>query len=91
MPFLLLTLSLILKHFSRHLGLYHTKLDMLLQDSLLLEEKRSKTSALTRPMKREPINLCPICDFKDPSREHVSRFEFKMFMGVCQHAGISKH
>ena len=26
-----------------------------------------------RPAKRDPINLCPICDFKEPSREHISR------------------
>ena len=67
--------------FSRHLGLVHNKLDELMRDEDLVEEKKYKfasaTTSLTivpaRPVKRDPINLCPICDFKDPSREHISR------------------
>ena len=46
-------------------------LDALLQDESLLEHKRMV--ALSKPKKVNVGNVCPICDSKDPSREHVSR------------------
>ena len=46
-------------------------LDALLQDENLLELKRAK--AQSKPKKIAVGSTCPICDNKDPSREHVSR------------------
>ena len=46
-------------------------LDALLQDESLLEQKRMK--AMSKPKKGNVGSTCPICDSKDPSREHVSR------------------
>ena len=52
-------------------ALGHSMLDALLQDESLLEHKRMV--ALSKPKKVNVGNVCPICDSKDPSREHVSR------------------
>ena len=46
-------------------------LDALLQDESLLEQKRMK--AMSKPKKVNVGSTCPICDSKEPSREHVSR------------------
>ena len=55
----------------KHVALGHSMLDALLQDESLLEHKRMK--ALSKPKKVNVGSTCPICDSKDPSREHVSR------------------
>ena len=55
----------------KHVALGHSMLDSLLQDESLLEHKRMV--ALSKPKKVNVGNVCPICDSKDPSREHVSR------------------
>ena len=49
----------------------HSKLDELLQDHDLVNEKRSRIMAKPRRIAIGPI--CPICDVKDPAREHVAR------------------
>ena len=49
----------------------HSKLDELLQDQDLVNEKRSKVLAKPRRIAIGP--QCPICDVKDPAREHVAR------------------
>ena len=54
----------------KHCALGHSKLDELLQDQDLVNEKRSKAMAKPR---RISISTCPICDVKDPAREHVAR------------------
>ena len=54
----------------KHIALGHSKLDEMLQDEDLLQRKRALAS--TKP-KRENIGLCPICDLRDPPREHVAR------------------
>ena len=55
---------------TRHLALFHCKLDEFLQDEQLVAMKRSQ--ALSKP-KKVILEKCPICDMKDPPREHVSR------------------
>ncbi|TRY75091.1 hypothetical protein TCAL_00608 [Tigriopus californicus] len=55
----------------RHVALGHSELDNLLQDEELLQRKR--VQALSKPKKVSLGALCPICDFKDPHREHVAR------------------
>ena len=55
----------------KHVALGHSMLDGFLQDEELVEEKRLK--ALTKPPKVELGKLCPVCDNKDPTREHVAR------------------
>ena len=55
----------------KHVALGHSMLDGFLQDEELVEEKRMK--ALTKPKKVELGKLCPVCDNKDPTREHVAR------------------
>ena len=55
---------------TRHLALFHCKLDEFLQDEQLVAMKRSQ--ALSKP-KKVILDKCPICDMKDPPREHVSR------------------
>jgi hypothetical protein len=46
-----------------------------MRDEELVEDKRQKAASQAAPklVKRDPINTCPICDVKDPSREHISR------------------
>ena len=56
---------------TRHLALYHCKLDAFLLDENLVASKRAK--ALSKPKKVSIGNKCPICSIKDPAREHVSR------------------
>jgi len=56
---------------ARHLALAHGQLDVLLSDPELVAEKRAKYAA--KPKKVHLGSTCPICDFKDPPREHVSR------------------
>ena len=46
-------------------------MDELLQDHDLVNEKRSRIMAKPRRIAIGPI--CPICDVKDPAREHVAR------------------
>ena len=55
----------------KHVALGHSKLDELLQDHDLVNEKRSRIMAKPRRIAIGPI--CPICDVKDPAREHVAR------------------
>ncbi len=56
---------------ARHLALSHGQLDIFLQDAELVMDKRTK--CLSKPKKVNIGSNCPICDFKDPPREHVSR------------------
>ena len=58
-------------HLSDIYILGHSKLDELLQDHDLVNEKRSRIMAKPRRIAIGPI--CPICDVKDPAREHVAR------------------
>lgn len=60
-----------LDQLTRHLALFHCKLDELLQDEQLVANKRAKVMA--KPKKVIIGPKCPICDIKDPAREHVSR------------------
>ncbi len=55
----------------KHVALGHSMLDQLLQDEALLEHKRAK--ATNKPKKVQIGANCPICDSKDPTREHVAR------------------
>ena len=55
----------------KHVALGHSMLDALLQDDALLEQKRTK--AMSKPRKVSLGHTCPVCDVKEPSREHVSR------------------
>ena len=55
----------------KHVALGHSMLDALLQDENLLELKRMK--AQSKPKKVILGSTCPICDSRDPSREHVAR------------------
>ena len=64
---------------ARHLALFHGQLDVFLQDEALVREKRYK--ALSKPKKAHIGPLCPVCDFKDPPREHVSRHFMPELMG----------
>ena len=55
----------------KHIALGHSKLDEMLQNDELVQRKRELAS--TRP-KRESIGPeCPICNVRDPPREHVAR------------------
>ena len=55
----------------KHIALGHSKLDEMLQDDELVQKKRALASL--RP-KRENIGPeCPICNVRDPPREHVAR------------------
>lgn len=56
---------------AKHIALGHSKLDELLQDEELMTKKRS--IALSKPKKTSIGPLCPICDVRDPPREHVAR------------------
>lgn len=56
---------------ARHLALFHGQLDLFLQDQELVLQKRLK--CLSKPKKAHIGAKCPVCDFKDPPREHVSR------------------
>ena len=49
----------------------HSKLDELLLDEELMEKKRAIAS--TKPKKTSIGPSCPICDVRDPAREHVAR------------------
>ena len=56
----------------KHIALGHSKLDEMLQDEELVQRKRALQSS--KP-KRENIGpACPICDVRDPPREHVARY-----------------
>ena len=58
----------------KHLALDHSKLETLLEDEDLMAEKRKKFMSSKHPQLKTHIgNNCPVCDLKDPSREHVSR------------------
>ena len=54
----------------KHIALGHSKLDEMLQNEELLQRKRALASI--KP-KRENLPICPICDTKDPTREHCAR------------------
>ncbi len=56
---------------ARHLALAHGKLDQFLADKDLVLALRSKV--LSKPKKVQIGAACPVCDFKDPPREHVAR------------------
>ena len=55
---------------AKHCALSHGKLDILLGDDNLMAEKRRRCLSTQRKKhtKRISNELCPICDFKDPSR-----------------------
>lgn len=66
----------------KHLALTHCKLETLLEDEDLMAEKRKKfmssakhhnSSASNNASRTHIGSACPVCDLKDPSREHVSR------------------
>ena len=62
----------------KHIALGHSKLDEMLQDEELVQRKRALQSS--KP-KRENIGpICPICDVRDPPREHVARYV--LFFGL---------
>ena len=51
-----------------HVANEHNKLEALLQDQALVAHKRAR--AKVRPKK---LMICPVCDLKEPQREHVAR------------------
>ena len=55
---------------AKHCALFHGKLDILLGDDNLMAEKRRRCLSTQRKKSTKRISneLCPICDFKDPSR-----------------------
>ena len=55
---------------AKHCALFHGKLDILLGDENLMSEKRRRCLSTQRKKNTKRISneLCPICDFKDPSR-----------------------
>ena len=55
---------------AKHCALFHGKLDILLGDEMLMSEKRRRCLSTQRKKNSKRISneLCPICDFKDPSR-----------------------
>ena len=55
---------------AKHCALLHGKLDILLADENLMAEKRRRCLSTQRKKNTKRISneLCPICDFKDPSR-----------------------
>ncbi len=55
----------------KHIALGHSKLDELLQNKDLVASKRAK--ALSRPKKISVGPVCPVCETREPTREHVSR------------------
>ena len=67
---------------TRHLALFHCKLDEFLQDEQLVASKRAK--AMAKPKKITIGPKCPICDIKDPAREHVSRHFMNELMESVQ-------
>jgi hypothetical protein len=64
----------------KHVALGHSMLDALLQDDTLLEQKRAKV--MSKPRKVTLGLTCPVCDAKEPSREHTARH----FRLVKQHS-----
>ena len=62
----------------KHIALGHSMLDTLLQDEELVNQKRAKV--MSKPKKVSLGNTCPICDMKEPSREHVARHFGKIFL-----------
>ena len=67
---------------TRHLALFHCKLDEFLQDDQLVASKRAKAQA--RPKKITIGPKCPICDIREPAREHVSRHFMNELMESVQ-------
>ena len=55
----------------KHVALGHSKLDELLQNEDLVMEKRAK--ALAKPRRVAIGPTCPVCNARDPAREHVAR------------------
>jgi len=55
----------------KHIALGHSKLDELLQDDALVASKRAK--AMAKPKKVNVGPSCPVCDSREPTREHVAR------------------
>ena len=55
----------------KHVALGHSKLDELLQNEDLVIEKRAKVLAKPRRVAIGPV--CPVCNARDPAREHVAR------------------
>ena len=60
---------------AKHCALSHGKLDILLGDDNLMAEKRRRCLSTQRKKNTKRISneLCPICDFKDPSRYMKSK------------------
>lgn len=63
-----------------HYALYHAKLDILLGDHDLVLDKRKQSAAASVPVpssaqgsSSKAVRQCPVCDLKDPSREHITR------------------
>ena len=81
---------------SKHLALTHCKLETLLSDADLMAEKQKKylkpttstalvQSSSSTGLGKQTMSSCPICMFKDPSREHVARHfmpEVRSALGV---------
>jgi bacterioferritin-associated ferredoxin len=55
----------------KHIALGHSKLDEMLADEKLLIKKRAL--AQLKPKKQNIGPNCPVCDVRDPPREHVAR------------------
>ena len=55
----------------KHIALGHSKLDEMLANEKLVQEKRAL--AKSKPKKQTIGPTCPICDVRDPPREHVAR------------------
>jgi hypothetical protein len=55
----------------KHIALGHSKLDEMLANATLLRKKRAV--ALAKPKKQNIGPNCPVCDVRDPPREHVAR------------------
>ena len=60
-----------LEKMAKHVALGHSKLDELLQNEDLVMEKRAK--ALAKPRRVAIGPTCPVCNARDPAREHVAR------------------
>lgn len=63
--------SLLVENMAKHLALGHSKLDEFMSDADLVQKKRE--IAMNKPKKFVLGELCPVCDFVGPSREHVAR------------------
>jgi uncharacterized C2H2 Zn-finger protein len=84
---------------AKHSALFHGKLDILLGDDNLMAEKRRRCLSTQRKKNTKRISneLCPICDFKDPSRyeclypnlSHKLGYKIWFLWGI--HNNINQH